>query len=235
MPFWRSFAKDSNILRGWLILLIFCHYVDVLRGFLNSLNLCLILLIFCYSVEVLKGCSNILSWWLIHFYPGLDGHTAASTLPGWLPGKTGAEVMVGRANSICPHRPPLLLLLAMPIAHPHPHSEALHWWYFLQDKQDILSRQGTQLHQTWSDSAVKRWSRQTRRLLACVEHFAKDPHPPPPHPPPHHHHHHHHDHCEAQSTLQISPGAPVKGVSWVTEWLLCQSLVAPPSITRGHL
>ena len=64
-----------------------------------------------------------------------------------------------------------------------------------------------------------RWGIQMRRLLACVEHFAKDPPPPP---------HHHHDHCEAQSTLQISPGAPVKGVSWVTEWLLCQSLVAPP-------
>ena len=106
MPFWRSFAKDSNILRGWLILLIFCHYVDVLRGFLNSLNLCLILPIFCHYVEILKGFSNILSRWLIHFYPGLDGHAAASTLPGWLPGKTGAEVMVGRANSICPHRPP---------------------------------------------------------------------------------------------------------------------------------
>ena len=100
---------------------IFCHFLEVLKGFSNILNLCLILLIFCYSVEVLKGCSNILSWWLIHFYPGLDGHAAASTLPGWLPGKTGAEVMVGRANSICPHRPPffcLLLFLAMPIAPP---------------------------------------------------------------------------------------------------------------------
>ena len=81
-------------------------YVDVLKGFSNILNMCLILPIFFHNVEVLKGFSNILSWWLIHFYPGLDGHAAASTLPGWLPGKTGAEVMVGRANSICPHRPP---------------------------------------------------------------------------------------------------------------------------------
>ena len=136
LSFWRSFAKDSNIQRGWLILLIFCHYVDVLRGFLNSLNLCLILPIFCHYVEILKGFSNILSRWLIHFYPGLDGHAAASTLPGWLPGKTGAEVMVGRANSICPHRPPFSASFSSfpcPLPLPHPHSEALHWWHFLED------------------------------------------------------------------------------------------------------
>ena len=50
-PFWRSFAKDPNILRLWLILLIFCHFVDVLKGFSNIL----ILRIF---VTLRKSCKD---------------------------------------------------------------------------------------------------------------------------------------------------------------------------------
>ena len=107
-PFWRSFAKDPNILRLWLILLIFCHFVDVLKGFSNIL----ILRIF---VTLRKSCKDFQISWAGGWSTFIQVLTDTQLHPPFLVGFLGKQVQ--RSWSVVQT---LFVLIVHPFSPPSP-------------------------------------------------------------------------------------------------------------------